>query len=272
MMNARILLAAGVSLATLVPAVAHAQVEDIVVTARKEKETLQEVPISVAAFDQDMIARYDISDLEDIAKRTPNFTFSNNLGMFGGVPVIRGIGAPRTGSNASVGLFIDGVDTGNAGGISLQSFDVERIEVVRGPQSTQFGRGVLAARSTTSRAAPTSTRSRPNSAARSRNTACTAWKAASAARSRMAWRSRSPRSAAASTVSITTPTPATTWAIRTAPPWSAASARSSVPRSRPNSTSASPTATNTSASPPGIRWRPTPRPARSPASAGTSAR
>ncbi|EZP80550.1 TonB-dependent receptor precursor [Novosphingobium resinovorum] len=144
MMNARILLAAGVSLAALVPGAAHAQVEDIVVTARKEKETLQEVPISVAAFDQDMIARYDISDLEDIAKRTPNFTFSNNLGMFGGVPVIRGIGAPRTGSNASVGLFIDGVDTGNAGGISLQSFDVERIEVVRGPQSTQFGRGVLA--------------------------------------------------------------------------------------------------------------------------------
>ena len=94
MMNARILLAAGVSLAALVPGAAHAQVEDIVVTARKEKETLQEVPISVAAFDQDMIARYDISDLEDIAKRTPNFTFSNNLGMFGGVPVIRGIGAP----------------------------------------------------------------------------------------------------------------------------------------------------------------------------------
>lgn len=123
---------------------ALAQVEDIVVTARKQEETLQRVPLSVTAFDETLIQRYDISDLADVAARTPNFSFSNNLGLFGGVPVIRGVGAPRTAGNSSVGVFIDGVDTGNTAGINLQSFDVARIEVVRGPQSTQFGRGVMA--------------------------------------------------------------------------------------------------------------------------------
>nr|WP_246350661.1 TonB-dependent receptor [Sphingobium boeckii] len=134
----------GASLISLSSGTAFAQIDEIVVTARKQEETLQEVPLSVAAYDQELIERYDISDLSDIAKRTPNFTFSNNLGLFGGVPVVRGIGAPRTGGSASVGVFIDGIDTGNSSGINLQSFDVERIEVVRGPQSTLFGRGVLA--------------------------------------------------------------------------------------------------------------------------------
>lgn len=144
MRNFRLALVAGASLVALHGQAAFAQVDEIIVTARKSNESLQKVPISVAAFDEETIARYDISDLEDVAKRTPNFTFSNNLGLFGGVPVIRGIGAPRTGGASSVGVFVDGIDTGNASGMSLQTFDVERIEVVRGPQSTQFGRGVLA--------------------------------------------------------------------------------------------------------------------------------
>lgn len=123
---------------------AVAQVQDILVTARKEEETLHDVPISVAAYDEELIQRYDISDLSDVAARTPNFTFSNNLGLSQGVPVIRGVGTPRIGGSSSVGVFIDGIDTGNSTGLNLQSFDIERVEVVRGPQSTQFGRGVMA--------------------------------------------------------------------------------------------------------------------------------
>lgn len=119
-------------------------IEPIIVTARKSQETLQDIPISVAAFDRTLIERYDISDLSDVARRTPNFSYSNNLGPNGGVPVIRGVGAPRTGAAQSVGIFIDGVDTANSAGINVQTFDIERIEVVRGPQSTLFGRGVLA--------------------------------------------------------------------------------------------------------------------------------
>lgn len=143
------LMLAGISSVVIAPVSAAAQddnggIEAIVVTARKSQETLQDIPLSVAAFDRTLIERYDISDLSDIAQRTPNFSFSNNLGVNGGVPVIRGIGTPRSGGALSVGIFIDGVDTANSAGINLQSFDVERIEVVRGPQSTLFGRGVLA--------------------------------------------------------------------------------------------------------------------------------
>jgi iron complex outermembrane receptor protein len=143
------LMASAVSTATIFPSIALAQegdagIEQIIVTARKSQETLQDIPLSVAAFDRTLIERYDISDLSDIAQRTPNFSFSNNLGVSGGVPVIRGIGTPRSGGSSSVGIFIDGVDTSNSAGINIQSFDIERIEVVRGPQSTLFGRGVLA--------------------------------------------------------------------------------------------------------------------------------
>lgn len=134
----------GASVLALCGSSAFAQVQDILVTARKEEETLQDVPISVAAYDAELIQRYDISDLSDVAARTPNFTFSNNLGLSQGVPVIRGVGTPRIGGSSSVGVFIDGVDTGNSTGVNLQSFDIERVEVVRGPQSTQFGRGVMA--------------------------------------------------------------------------------------------------------------------------------
>ncbi|WP_416909239.1 MAG: TonB-dependent receptor [Polymorphobacter sp.] len=116
---------------------------EIIVTARRQEESLQDVPLSVAAFDKGVIERFDISDLSDLARRTPNFSYSANLSLGTGVPVIRGVGAPRTGAVQSVGIFIDGIDTGNSSGLNLQTFDVERIEVVRGPQSTQFGRGVL---------------------------------------------------------------------------------------------------------------------------------
>ena len=131
------------------PALAQASAEaaassEIIVTARRQEESLQDVPLSVSAFGKEAIERFDLSDIADIARRTPNFSYSANLSLGTGVPVIRGVGAPRTGAVQSVGIFNDGIDTGNSAGLVLQTFDVERIEVVRGPQSTQFGRAVLA--------------------------------------------------------------------------------------------------------------------------------
>lgn len=138
-----------IAMAAATPALAQAMAEtaassEIIVTARRQEESLQDVPLSVAAYDKSVIERFDLSDLADISRRTPNFSYSANLSLGTGVPVIRGVGAPRTGAVQSVGIFIDGIDTGNSSGLNLQTFDVERIEVVRGPQSTQFGRGVLA--------------------------------------------------------------------------------------------------------------------------------
>ncbi len=117
---------------------------EIIVTARRRAESLQDVPLSVAAYDKSVIERFDLSDLGDISRRTPNFSYQSNSTLGAGQPVIRGVGAPRAAAVQSVGIFIDGIDTGNSAGLNLQTFDVERIEVVRGPQSTQFGRGVLA--------------------------------------------------------------------------------------------------------------------------------
>ena len=125
-------------------ATAAASLGEIIVTARRQEESLQDVPLSVAVYDKSMIERFDISDLSDISRRTPNFSYQANSTLGAGQPVIRGVGAPRVGAAQSVGIFIDGIDTGNSAGLNLQTFDVERIEVVRGPQSTQFGRGVLA--------------------------------------------------------------------------------------------------------------------------------
>lgn len=138
-----------VAMAAATPAFAQAETEaassnEIIVTARRQEESLQDVPLSVSAFGKDAIERFDLSDIDDIARRTPNFSYSANLSLGTGVPVIRGVGAPRTGGVQSVGIFNDGIDTGNSSGLVLQTFDVERIEVVRGPQSTQFGRAVLA--------------------------------------------------------------------------------------------------------------------------------
>lgn len=139
------LLALGAATPALAQTTAETAVSSaIIVTARRREESLQEVPMSVAAFDKALIERYDLSDLADITRRTPNFSYQANSTLGAGQPVIRGVGAPRVGAVQSVGIFIDGIDTGNSSGLNLQTFDVERIEVVRGPQSTMFGRGVLA--------------------------------------------------------------------------------------------------------------------------------
>jgi iron complex outermembrane receptor protein len=138
-----------ITMAAATPAFAQASAaaglgSEIIVTARRQEESLQNVPLSVAAFGRETIERFDLSDLSDISRRTPNFSYQANSTLGAGQPVIRGVGAPRVGAVQSVGIFIDGIDTGNSAGLNLQTFDVERIEVVRGPQSTQFGRGVLA--------------------------------------------------------------------------------------------------------------------------------
>ncbi|MDX2221625.1 MAG: TonB-dependent receptor [Rhodospirillaceae bacterium] len=125
---------------------AHAQVEEIIVTARKRAESLQEIPLAVTAFTFDQIERAGIARIDDIAKLTPSLVFDQAFSAQDTRPTIRGLPASR--GRPPIGVLIDGVDVSSeaistAGGgnlLNLRLIDVERIEVVKGPQSALYGR------------------------------------------------------------------------------------------------------------------------------------
>lgn len=122
----------------------------IIVSARRRDESVQDVPIVIEAISSEQIAQRGISDVEDIAKYTPGLTFDQGISLQDTRPVIRGL--PATRGRPPVGVLLDGIDTstealGNAGGGSLLNtrlLDLERIEVVKGPQSALYGRAAFA--------------------------------------------------------------------------------------------------------------------------------
>ncbi|MBM3513981.1 MAG: TonB-dependent receptor, partial [Alphaproteobacteria bacterium] len=125
---------------------ALAQIEEITVTARKREESLQEVPLTVTAFTADMIQRQGIRTIAEVAKFTPGLSYDKGFAPQDTRPNIRGL--PTTRGRPPIGILLDGVDIssesiGTAGGSSLMNLklvDVERIEVVKGPQSALYGR------------------------------------------------------------------------------------------------------------------------------------
>lgn len=119
-------------------------VEEIIVSASGRDRSLQETSISISAFSTEQVDRYGIENFVDLAKRTPGLFFSNPTTLTDSNPIIRGVGSPRSAGAPTVGVFIDGIDIGNDTFGNVPTFDLERIEVVRGPQSALFGRGVLA--------------------------------------------------------------------------------------------------------------------------------
>ena len=115
--------------------------EEIVVTARRAEENLQQVPLSITALGAADIEAMGISRVEDVAALTPGFSFRNGFGRGFERPVIRGMSNISGAANAA--FFIDGVFVN--GSISGYNMDnLERIEVIRGPQSALFGRSTFA--------------------------------------------------------------------------------------------------------------------------------
>jgi len=125
------------------PAGARGILEEVIVTAQKREQRLQEVPISIVAIDGDEIRDKGFKELEDITTAVPNITITE--GALGDNLFIRGVGSGQnTGFEQSVGTFIDGIYFGR-GLQSRNSFlDVERVEILRGPQSTYFGNNTIA--------------------------------------------------------------------------------------------------------------------------------
>jgi len=116
---------------------------DIIVTAERRATNLQDTPLSIVAVTSAMAESKGVEDLEDLATITPNLTITptrgggNNTANF----VIRGIGGGggATGERG-VGLYIDGIYMPRTSGAILRVLDIDRIEVLRGPQGTLFGR------------------------------------------------------------------------------------------------------------------------------------
>lgn len=121
-------------------ATAGVQLEDIVVTAQKREQSLQRVPIAIAAISGDSLINRGIASVEDLGRSVTGLQVPNNAGVV--QPFLRGIGSTTNtiGAESSVAVYLDGVYFSRlpAGVFALQN--VERVEVLKGPQGTLFGR------------------------------------------------------------------------------------------------------------------------------------
>lgn len=119
------------------------QVEEVVVTAQRYEQTIRDVPISVAALDNEALDNLGINDLKEINGQVPNLFINNFNGRSDTVRLfIRGIGQNDVSltQDPSVALYIDNVYVGSSIGGSFDSLDLERVEILRGPQGTLYGR------------------------------------------------------------------------------------------------------------------------------------
>ena len=157
--RSRFLLCGAAAAALITPAVSHAQdnsetsVDDdlasgnaIVVTATKREQTLQEVPVAVSVTSAETLERENIRDLRDLQTVVPSLRISQLQSSANSNFIIRGFGngANNAGIEPSVGVFIDGVYRSRTAAQISDLPDVSRIEVLRGPQSTLFGKNASA--------------------------------------------------------------------------------------------------------------------------------
>ena len=135
---------AAVISATLFPSLpALAQLEEVVVTAQKREQSLQDVPISITAIGGERIQDAAINSFNDLDNYVPNFQVSENA--IATSITMRGISVGANQSfEQSVGTFVDGVYLGRMRQIRLGFFDLAQVEVLRGPQSVLFGKNTLA--------------------------------------------------------------------------------------------------------------------------------
>ncbi len=123
---------------------AFSQLEEVVVTAQKRVESLQDTPLSIVAFSESMLENQGIESLTDLAITAPSLqlydfpTSTSNISLF-----LRGFGNTDSQTltiDNPVGVYIDGVYIARTSGATINVLDLERVEILRGPQGTLFGR------------------------------------------------------------------------------------------------------------------------------------
>ena len=119
---------------------ANRLLEEVVVTAQKREEDSQDIPITLSAFSSEKLDAFGIDKVEDLTRVTPGLTFTTNVGYT--VIYLRGIGADAflPSADASIATYVDGINKVAGHGLQSSLGPVERVEVLKGPQGTLFGR------------------------------------------------------------------------------------------------------------------------------------
>jgi len=145
------------SVAMAAPTLASANdlmLEEVVVTAQKREQSLQDVPISVSAVDGEKMAEAGISNLEDLSAYVPNFQQANS--PLGQVISIRGISSGiNQGFEQSVVQYVDDIAMGRGPMARMPFMDLERVEILRGPQNVLFGKNSVGGAISITTAKPT---------------------------------------------------------------------------------------------------------------------
>lgn len=131
---------------TAAPAPQATTLDKVTVTARKREETLQDVPVAVTAFTAETLDKLNVEDLSDLDAQVPNLTIYAARGSNSTITAyIRGVGQsdPLWGVDPGVGLYLDDVYIARPQGALLDVFDVGRVEVLRGPQGTLYGKNTI---------------------------------------------------------------------------------------------------------------------------------
>jgi iron complex outermembrane recepter protein len=124
-------------------------IQEIIVTAQKRTENVQNVPISISAFAGDALAERAVGNVSQLASLSPNVNLDSGVSFSSSTAVlaasIRGIGASDFAFNIdpAVGVYVDGVYLARSVGANQDLLDVERIEILKGPQGTLFGRNTI---------------------------------------------------------------------------------------------------------------------------------
>ncbi|WP_116365401.1 TonB-dependent receptor [Parahaliea mediterranea] len=133
--------------ALALPSTAGAQaLEEVIVTAQKRAQSMQDVGIAVSAFTADQLGQLGVNRPIDLAAQTPGLDIKNTVGNSNPVITIRGVGLNdyNTNNSPSAAVHVDEVYLGSNGYLGFQLFDIERVEVLKGPQGTLFGRNTTA--------------------------------------------------------------------------------------------------------------------------------
>ena len=125
------------------PSLGQLVLEEVIVTARKREESLQETPVAVSAFSGEALSELGMTTIYDLTKVVPNVDmyYGNGTSSAGNV-FIRGVGQRNIGVNydSGVGIYIDGIYVSRADGAILDNVDIQSVQVLRGPQGTLFGK------------------------------------------------------------------------------------------------------------------------------------